>query len=116
MKRFSAIILMVSMLFHSQAKDIEAVYTFQKPVIHESGSYQLVYFDLRAMIETIRDRFPGKPIYLMGHSLGGQLAVLYSAMLPETISGVILIACGSVHFRNWQFPQNLKMSINISPI
>ncbi len=61
------------------------------------GYRHLIEFDLTALIEAVRQRLPAAPIWLGGHSLGGQLALLGAAAKPDGISGVALIASGSVH-------------------
>lgn len=64
---------------------------------NDFGYRHLIEFDLASLIETVRQRFPAAPIWLGGHSLGGQLALLSAAAHPGAISGVVLIASGSVH-------------------
>ena len=61
------------------------------------GYRHLIEFDLAALIVAVRQRLPDAPIWLGGHSLGGQLALLSAAAKPDGISGVVLIASGSVH-------------------
>ncbi len=61
------------------------------------GYQHLIEFDLAALIAAVRQRRPHAPIWLGGHSLGGQLALLRAAAYPEGIDGVIMIAAGSVH-------------------
>ena len=61
------------------------------------GYRHLIELDLPALIEAVRQRLPYAPIWLGGHSLGGQLSLLRAAAHPEGIAGVALIASGSVH-------------------
>ena len=61
------------------------------------GYRHLIEFDLAALIEAVRQRRPQAPIWLGGHSLGGQMALLRAAAEPQGIAGVIMIAAGSVH-------------------
>ena len=61
------------------------------------GYRHLIELDLPALIEAVRQRLPQAPIWLGGHSLGGQLSLLRAAAHPEGIAGVALIASGSVH-------------------
>ncbi len=61
------------------------------------GYRHLIEFDLVSLIEAVRQRLPTAPIWLGGHSLGGQLALLSAAARPDAIAGVALIASGSVH-------------------
>jgi predicted alpha/beta hydrolase len=61
------------------------------------GYRHLVEFDIPALIAAVRQRVPRAPIWLGGHSLGGQMALLAAAGNPVHIAGVVLIASGSVH-------------------
>jgi len=61
------------------------------------GYRHLIELDLASLITAVRQRMPAAPIWLGGHSLGGQLALLSAAANPGGISGVALIASGSVH-------------------
>ena len=63
------------------------------------GYRELIETDLPAVVEAVSERFPGAPVYLFGHSLGGQLALLHTARRPATVAGVALIGTGSVYFR-----------------
>ena len=66
------------------------------------GYRHLLELDLARLIECIGQRFPKAPIWLGGHSLGGQLALLRAAAHPAAICGVALIASGSVHLPAYQ--------------
>ncbi|MEI6802185.1 MAG: alpha/beta fold hydrolase [Burkholderiales bacterium] len=61
------------------------------------GYQHLIELDLVALIAAVRERLPHAPLWLGGHSLGGQLALLGAARDPDGIAGVVLIASGSVH-------------------
>lgn len=60
------------------------------------GYRHLVEVDLPALIASVRQVCPNAPIWLGGHSLGGQVALLGATALADPIAGVLLIACGSV--------------------
>ncbi|MFZ4478674.1 MAG: alpha/beta fold hydrolase [Rhodoferax sp.] len=57
----------------------------------------LVENDLPALLTALGQRFPATPIWLGGHSLGGQLSLLGAAANPAPVSGLVLIASGTVH-------------------
>ncbi|MEV0123497.1 alpha/beta fold hydrolase [Streptomyces sp. NPDC050703] len=65
------------------------------------GYRELVEEDLPAVLAAIRAELgPEPPLYLLGHSLGGQLALLYAASgRGPRVAGVALVASGSVYFR-----------------
>ncbi len=61
--------------------------------------YRELVVDVATAVAAARDRFPGLPIRLVGHSLGGHLSVLFVALRPREVDGVVLIAAGSPYFR-----------------
>ncbi len=65
------------------------------------GYHELVSVDFPAMFEVVRDRFPESTPYLLGHSLGGQLGVLYAARIRGRLGGLILIASGTPYYRGY---------------
>lgn len=54
-----------------------------------------------------------RPLYLLGHSLGGQVSSLYLAAHPGAASGLVLVASGTNWHRNWGFPRGLAMLARI---
>ncbi|CAM3743936.1 Putative alpha/beta hydrolase [Litorimonas haliclonae] len=73
------------------------------------GYREMVKQDIPAYIKAAKENCPEKDIVLLGHSLGGHLSLLYTAAHPEKVKGIALIASGSVYFRAYPFPQNLKI-------
>lgn len=67
---------------------------------HRFGYHDLVAADIPAMLSTVRDRFPESTPYLLGHSLGGQLAVMYAARARK-VAGLILVASGLPYHRGY---------------
>ncbi len=71
------------------------------------GYREMLEADLPAITAAVRERFPDAPLFLFGHSLGGQLALLFTAARaaavtpagPQEIAGVIVIGTGSVYWR-----------------
>ncbi|RJO76642.1 alpha/beta fold hydrolase [Nocardia panacis] len=66
------------------------------------GYHELVSVDFPAIFEVVRDRFPDSTPYLLGHSMGGQLAVLYAARVRGRLGGLILIASGTPYHRGYR--------------
>lgn len=62
------------------------------------GYKEVLTLDLPTLIGKVANESFDAPIYLAGHSLGGQFALLYASRAPARINGVILIAGGSNHF------------------
>ena len=73
------------------------------------GYRHLVELDMAAVVAVMHRRFPDSPVWVGGHSMGGQLALLYAATHPEQVVGVVLIASGSVHMP--AYPPTMRLGI-----
>lgn len=58
------------------------------------GDYEDLISDLEAFLARIRAEHPNLPIYLLGVSWGGKLALLYDIMRPGEVNGIILSTPG----------------------
>lgn len=58
--------------------------------------------DFYTIFEFIKHRFSNNKKYVLGHSLGGQLASLYLSRSSQSMDGLILIACCSVYYKGWE--------------
>lgn len=63
--------------------------------------YRHMLMDWEAAVSQIKQRAPQRALYLTGHSLGGQLSLLYAATHVEEVTGVILIGSCSVYWRGF---------------
>jgi predicted alpha/beta hydrolase len=70
----------------------------------EFGYREIVEVDLPALAGELGRRFPGHPLLLAGHSLGGQLALLAAARQPRDFDGLVLLAAGTAHAEAWRGP------------
>lgn len=64
--------------------------------------------DLAGAIATMRERFPGRRLLMVGHSVGGQ--VLGLAENANQVSALLNVAAGSGYYK--LFPQRLRMALN----
>lgn len=53
-------------------------------------SFDRLVDDAAQYVETVRDSFPGIPLFVMGHSMGGLVVALYAATRKPSVAGVIL--------------------------
>ncbi len=80
------------------------------------GYREIVEHEIPAIVARVRKRFPGHPVMLCGHSLGGQLALLASARMTEPPDGLILVAAGTAHHRVWPSRTRLKARLTVQLI
>ena len=71
------------------------------------GYHEMITYDWPAIISKVKEKFPNNPLFLIGHSLGGQLSALYASINPNQVHGIVLIAACSVYFKGWNFPHNI---------
>ncbi|KUJ49105.1 MULTISPECIES: alpha/beta fold hydrolase [Micromonospora] len=62
--------------------------------------------DIGAVRTALKARFDGRPTLLLGHSLGGQAAVLHLALHGEQeVDGLVLVAVGIPYWRDFTGPR-----------
>ncbi|MGW4382211.1 alpha/beta hydrolase family protein [Kitasatospora sp. NPDC004531] len=66
------------------------------------GYHALAARDFPAVTAAARARFGAEvPLFLLGHSIGGQAALLAAAREPAAVDGLVLVASGTVDFRGF---------------
>ena len=60
--------------------------------------------DWPAVTAWARQRYPGRPLVLLGHSLGGMVSALYAGLAPDRVDGLVLLTTPHVHYRHWPAP------------
>lgn len=66
------------------------------------GYREMLERDFPALFETVSSRFPERPLIVIGHSLGGQLATMYAGHFPPQVTGLVLVASGTTHTAAWE--------------
>jgi len=69
------------------------------------GYRELLELDWPAAISTVHERYPAAPVALLGHSLGGQVSLLYAGANPGSVSAVVTVATGSIWWRAFPAPR-----------
>jgi predicted alpha/beta hydrolase len=65
------------------------------------GYREIVEIDIPAAQSVVEHRIGTLPLYLGGHSLGGQLMMLHVAAATPRIAGMVLVACAIPYHRRW---------------
>lgn len=66
------------------------------------GYREVVELDIPAALAIVQERVADVPLYLGGHSLGGQLVMLHVASARPDIAGMVLVACAIPYYANWE--------------
>ena len=76
------------------------------------GYFEMIHYDWSAVIKAAKNKFPENKLFLLGHSLGGQLSSLYlSHQRDYEIAGLILVTVNSVYYKGYGFPDGLKVLV-----
>lgn len=60
----------------------------KKPVTHVN-SWSEYLSDVKRFLKLVREEVPGKPLFLMGHSMGGPIVLEYALESPNEVRGVV---------------------------
>ncbi|POX38550.1 alpha/beta hydrolase [Streptomyces sp. Ru73] len=64
------------------------------------GYREIVEHDIGAVLGAVREEFPAPaPLFVLGHSLGGQLSLVHCGLYGPEADGVVLVASGSAWYR-----------------
>ncbi|MEJ2385139.1 MAG: alpha/beta fold hydrolase [Xanthomonadales bacterium] len=69
------------------------------------GYRELLELDWPAAIAVCRTAYPDAPVVLLGHSLGGQVSVLFAGANPDSVAAVVTVATGSIWWRAFPPPR-----------
>jgi len=80
------------------------------------GYRELLELDLAATLSKVRAQWPGTPMAIGGHSLGGQLGALCAAMHPASFVGLVLVASGSPFWRAFPRSRAIRIAYTAAPL
>lgn len=49
-----------------------------------------LYENLQIMVKNVQDQYPDLPLFVLGHSMGGETVLLYGTKYPQTVDGLIV--------------------------
>lgn len=68
---------------------------------YDFSYHEMLVEDWPQAVAAVKMRFPAAPVYLFGHSLGGQISMLYAGQAQDQLAGLVLVAISSVHWKIW---------------
>jgi predicted alpha/beta hydrolase len=80
------------------------------------GYRQLLQDDLPAGMAAVRRRWPQAQYWLGGHSLGGQLGLLYASLHPHDFAGLALVASGAPYWRRFRHGWLIAAAYALAPV
>ena len=80
------------------------------------GYSEIVKLDLPAAAAALRRRFSARPLLIVAHSLGGQLATAAIGLSLVRPQGLVLIAAGTAHWRDWPRGKRARAGLAVSGI
>jgi predicted alpha/beta hydrolase len=80
------------------------------------GYREIVEQDLPALLDALAGRFPCRPLFVVGHSLGGQLATLAAVHRQDRLAGLVLLAAGTAHYRAWPRADRRRAWLTVSGV
>lgn len=73
-----------------------------RPSCKVNFGFKQLLEDYELIFDELRKNFPHNPLYVLGHSLGGQLASLFLSTRKYGQQGLLLIASGSPYYKGWR--------------
>jgi predicted alpha/beta hydrolase len=80
------------------------------------GYREVVETFIPEAVQRAAAQHPGRPLIVVGHSLGGQLALLAAAELKHVVHGLVLIAAGTAHWRAWPKARRWRAALAVHAI
>lgn len=69
--------------------DVRGFGSYRNDEIYQRADFNGVISDLRRILTNTRSDFPDTPIFILGESMGGAIALRMAAVAPELVDGVI---------------------------
>ncbi len=91
------------------AIDVRGFGSWMKAKGHTEVDFKACLYDVKRALTAIRRTHPGAPVFIMGESMGGAIALRAAAMYPELVEGVISSVPASERFQ--QKKTDLKVAL-----
>ncbi len=78
--------------------------------------YRNLIQDLKEVVEFGQQKFPNSTVTLIGHSLGGQIASLYTSKYSDDVDDLILITACNVYYKGWDNQTQVILAGKVFPV
>lgn len=93
------------------AIDVRGFGSWMKAAGHENVDFEACLGDVKMALQTIRAQNPTLPVFLLGESMGGAIALRATSLYPELIDG--LISCVPAEERFKTKKTDLKVAVEV---
>jgi alpha-beta hydrolase superfamily lysophospholipase len=93
------------------ALDVRGFGAWMKSEGHAECDFKGCLEDIKTALTTIRQNNPGMPVFVLGESMGGAIALRAASMYPELMDGVISSAAAAERFKTGK--TDLKVAFGI---
>src|SRR5262245_18278664 len=80
------------------------------------GYREVVETFIPEAVQHIVAQHPGRPLILVAHSRGGQLALLATSALEQLVHGLVFITTGTAYWRAWPKPSRWRAAFAVHAI
>lgn len=70
--------------------------------------YRRLVDDAAVVVSEVRQHL-ARPVYLLGHSLGGHIGAILAGTRPNALDGLLLVACGTPYWRRFALSTGLSV-------
>lgn len=93
------------------AVDIRGFGSFQQMSGNHTVDFPGCLEDVRGALQFVRSQHPGSPVFIVGESMGGAIALQMTSLHPELVDG--LISCVPAGERNHKLGDSLKVGLHL---
>lgn len=106
---------LASLGYPTYAIDVRGFGSWMEAKGRECVDFDGCLADVKATLKVVRRANPGKPIYLLGESMGGAIALRATAAFPDLVDGLISSVPAADRFKQGQTSLKVALSFLRSP-
>ncbi|MDZ4832884.1 MAG: alpha/beta fold hydrolase [Candidatus Melainabacteria bacterium] len=102
---------MAELGYATYAIDVRGFGAWMEAKGRERVDFEHCLNDVRTTLKVVRRVHPGKPVFLLGESMGGAIALRVTSLYPELVDGLISVVPAGDRFK--QGKTHLKVALNL---